>query len=181
MKRLSKYLSNTRDQAKRVSCQIQEGFSVVEIILAAALFLIFSGGAVFVVLQGFDANRTGSEQVVANSYAAEGIEAVRSIGDESYTNVATTSGWITGVGATGGVSSIWYFKGNGTSDLFGKYTRKITISTVQRNSNGDIVTSGTVDPNTMQVISTVSWNVTPARSDQVSQATYLTNWQQPAL
>src|SRR5258708_5508033 len=88
------------------------GFSVVEVILAAAIFLIFSSGSIAVVLQGFDANRTGAEVTIANQYAAEGIEAVRSIRDQSYTNIITPM--TTGIRRNG--SNVWYFLGNGTNN-----------------------------------------------------------------
>ena len=35
------------------------GFSVIEVMIAAAVFIIFASGSVAVVLQGFDFNRTG--------------------------------------------------------------------------------------------------------------------------
>lgn len=158
------------------------GFSVVEIILAAAIFLLFSSAAVFVTLQGFDANRTGNEKTIANEYASEGIEAARSIRDQSYSNLVDTNGGTAGVVQTGG---LWTF--GGTSNTFGKYTRTITVTDVYRDSpdsSGNIVdhtacSCGTIDANTKKVTSTVIWNVTPARQDTVSQSVYLTNWQAP--
>jgi|SRR5579872_6270737 len=154
----------------------QKGFSVVEIILASALFLIFSGASIIVVLQGFDADRTATDAIVANEYAIEGIEAVRSIRDQSsgYSNLAAK----TGANGVAPVSSVWAFSGG--SNQFGPngmYTRVITISTVNRDGSGNIVSSGgSTDPNTMKVTSTVTWNVSPTRHDSVVQTTYLTNW-----
>jgi hypothetical protein len=161
---------------------IQSGFSVVEIILASALFLIFSGGSIVVVLQGFDANRTGTEVVVANQYAIEGIEAVRSIRNQSYANlVASGSAGLTRVAS--GPAFVWTF--SGTNNKFGpnnKYTRVISISSVNRDASGNIVSSGgSLDPNTMKATSTVTWNVTPTRHDTVVQTSYFTNWRAPAI
>jgi len=152
----------------------QKGFSVIEIILAAALFLIFSGGAIIVVLQGFDANRTATEMIVANQYAIEGLEAVRSIGDQSYSNLTLSSG----TGLVRSASNTWTF--SGTNNQFGpnnKYTRVITITAVNRDASGNIVSSGgTLDANTKKITATVTWTHTSARIDSVVQTTYLTNW-----
>lgn len=164
---------------KRVRFINQSGFSVVEIILASALFLIFSGAAITVVLQGFDLNRTSTETIVANEFAIEGIEAVRSISNQSYSNLVATAG----TGLTRSVSNTWAF--SGANNVFGPnnmYTRVITISAVSRDANGNIVSSGgTVDANTMKVTSTVTWNHSPTRVDKVTQTTYLTNWRVPAI
>ena len=159
----------------------QSGFSVVEIILACALFMIFSGASIVVVLQGFDANRTATEMIIANQYASEGIEAVRSIRNQSYANLVATSG----TGLARGASNTWTFSGTSNTNTFspvGKYSRVIVISSVSRDASGNIVSSGgTVDPNTMRVRATVTWSHTPTRVDSVIQTTYLTNWGVPAL
>src|ERR1700722_347404 len=149
----------------------QRGFLALEAILAAAFFVIFSSGAIAILLQGFDANRLGSEETIANQYASEGIEATRSIKNQAYSNLIDT----TGTGASRSASNVWIFIG--TNNTFGMYTRVITISDVQRDSSGNIVASGgSFDPNTKKVTSTVSWNVSPTRNDSVVLTTYLTNW-----
>ena len=132
----------------------QRGFSVIEVLLAAALFAIFSTGIIGVVLQGFDANRLGSEQTIANQYASEGIEAARSIKNQTYTNLVNSAG--SGIGRNG--SGVWAFAG--ANNVLSKYTRVLTVADVQRDLSGNIVSSGgTTDPNTKKVTSTVSWNV----------------------
>lgn len=147
------------------------GFLALEAILAAALFVIFSSGAIAILLQGFDANRLGSEETIANQYASEGIEATRSIKNQAYSNLIDT----TGTGASRSASNVWSF--SGTNNTFSKYTRVITISDVLRDSNGNIVASGgSFDPNTKKVTSTVSWNESPTRNDSVVLTSYLTNW-----
>lgn len=149
----------------------QKGFSVIEIILAAAIFLIFSGGTIFVILQGYSSNQLGEEETIANQYASEGLEAVRSIKNQSFTNLLAT----TSAGLTRSGSNVWTF--NGLSNVFGKYTRSISVSAVQRDGSGNIVASGgSADPDTKKVSSTVSWNAGPTRNNSISLITYLTNW-----
>lgn len=155
--------------------KLQKGFSLVEIILAVAVFFIFTSSAVAIVLQGLDANRLGKEQVIATEYAVEGLEAVRSIKNQSFSAlIASTS-----AGIARSLAGTWIF--SGTSNTFDKYTRVLTISTVQRDVSGNIVASGgTVDSNTMKITSTVSWSFNGVRNESVILSTYLTNWRAAA-
>ncbi len=150
------------------------GFSVIEIIFTAAVFLIFSSGVIFVILQGFDANRTGSEETIANQYASEGIEAVRSIRNQAYEKLINTAS----IGLTRSPENLWTL--SGANNTFNKYTRVISIADVRRDGSGNIVASGgTVDPNSKKITSTVSWKASPTRNSSVVLITYLTNWRLP--
>lgn len=154
----------------------KQGFSLIEIILAIAVFVIFSSGAVAVILQGISANRLGKEQTIATEYAAEGLEAIRSIKNQSFSSLISTPS----AGVTRSLAGTWIF--SGTSNTFdGRYTRTIAIADVYRDGSGNIVGSGgTLDSNTKKITSTVTWNFAPARSDSVILSTYLTNWRASA-
>ncbi|HCM52727.1 TPA: hypothetical protein DIS57_02120 [Candidatus Wolfebacteria bacterium] len=154
----------------------QRGLSVLEAILASALFVLIATAVVTLLLQGLGSNRLSNEQTIANQYAAEGIEAVRNIRNRSsYAALATTTG--IGVDASSGVWTL-----GGTDTLFDKYTRVITIADVYRDTDGNIVLSGGVfDPNTKKVISTVRWNVSLSRSYSIVLIAYLTNWRAPIV
>lgn len=150
---------------------LEKGFSIIEVILAAALFMILATGAIVVILQGLDSNRLGEEQSVANQYASEGIEAARSIKNQNFINLVDSAG--TGITQSG---SVWTFSGS-NNVLNGKYTRVLTVSDVNRDDSGNIVASGgTQDPLTKKITSTVSWNFTPTRSNSIVLTSYLTNW-----
>ena len=131
------------------------GFSVVEVMLAVGLFMIFASGMVTVVLRGMDNNRVSGEQEIANQFASEGLEMARSIRNQNYLGLV-----------------------NGTTNSsYDKYSRTVVVSDVQRDGGGNIVASGgTVDPNTKRMVSTVSWNVNTARANSVVLTTYLTDW-----
>ncbi|OGH16612.1 MAG: hypothetical protein A3C97_02575 [Candidatus Levybacteria bacterium RIFCSPHIGHO2_02_FULL_37_11] len=158
----------------------KNGFSVIEVILAAALFMIIATGSITVILQGLDSNRLGEEQTVANQYATEGMEAVRSIKNQNFANLVNSAG--TGVAQSGGV---WIFSGTNNTNTFnpvGKYTRAIKVESVYRDAvppAGNIVTSGTLDPDTKKITSTVSWNFTPSRANSVQLISYLSDWRKP--
>lgn len=149
----------------------KKGFSAVEVILAAALFMIIATGAVIVVVQGLDSNRLGEEQTVATQYASEGIEATRSIQNQNFASLVNSAG--TGISRVG---NVWAFS-ESNNILSSKYTRVLTVSDVQRDGSGNIVTNGGIlDPLTKKVTSTVTWNFTPTRNSSVALSTYLTNW-----
>jgi prepilin-type N-terminal cleavage/methylation domain-containing protein len=150
----------------------QSGFSIVEIIIAVAIFLIFASGSVGVVLQAFQSNRLSSEYTVANQFASEGLEAVRSIKNQTYCNIMNMNS--TGIDRS--TSNVWEITGEGTNDVLDKYTRTIKVESVDR-LNGDIVSSGgTNDSDTKKITSSVSWNHTSARPESIDLVTYLTNW-----
>lgn len=156
----------------------KKGFSLVEVILAAFIFTVFASGAIIAVISGHQANRLGEEETLANQYASEGIEAVRSIKNQNFTNLVNSAG--TGLAR---VSGVWTF--SGSNNQFGpnnKYSRVISVADVQRDVNGNIVTSGgTVDSLTKKIVSTVSWSASAARANSVVLTTYLTNWRKAII
>lgn len=60
------------------------------------------------------------------------------------------------------------------SETVGDFTRQIVISDVYRDSSGNIVSSGTVDPSTKKVIITISWSQPHASS--ISSTLYLSRY-----
>lgn len=146
------------------------GFSLVELLLAGALFTLFAWGAVAVLFSGLAADRLGEETTSAANYAREGVEAVRAIKTENFDDLGVTD-------AVGLVSENGFWKLDGSGDQWGKYARVIRIETVKRDSEGKIDENGDIDPDTRQITVIVRWNVTPAREDSVVLETYLTRWQ----
>jgi len=144
----------------------KNGFSLVEIVLAIAIFMIL---AVVGITTSFSVNKLSSEQLFADLYAQEGIEAIRSIKNRGWSNLA--------VGTYGLSSStgVWAFSGN--EDSRDKYTRQIIVSGVQRDVNGNIVASGgVIDVDTLKIDSEVNWNFSGPRNDTVKHSTFLTNF-----
>src|SRR5687768_60726 len=91
----------------------QQGFSVLEVMLAVALFTIFVSGASAIIIRGYNSNRLGEEYAVATQFASEGIEAVKSIKNRDYSNLANSAG--TGVDRDG-TGGYWIF--GGANDTF---------------------------------------------------------------
>lgn len=148
----------------------QSGFSLIELLLAGAVFAVFAAGIVEVLFFGLEADRLGEETTIATEYASASIEALRSIKAKNFDDLSVTSA--TGIARAGGN---WIL--SGSDNTFGKYTRVISIEEVKRDGNGDIdENSGDTDSDTKKAIVTASWNVTPSRLDSVVLETFLTRW-----
>ena len=149
----------------------QRGFSLIELLLAGALFSVAAWGMAEVLMSALAANRLSEETAIAALYAEEGVEAVRSIRAQSFDALVDTES--SGVAVSG---DTWEFAGS--EDTHGKYRRIIAVSEVRRDGGGAIVESGgDVDVDTRKVTVTVLWDVTPTRQNSVILETYLTRWQ----
>ena len=154
-----------------VTCELmKKGQSVIEIIIAIAIFMIIAGSTVVSIVGSLSISRLAEEESQATYIASEGIEAVYSIRNKDWESLADGS---YGLDATSGE---WVFAGTSDIDPSGKFTRQISISSVQRDINQDINT-GVTDTETKQVVSLVSWDFTSARTNSVEMTAYVTNWQ----
>ncbi|MGB8815842.1 MAG: type II secretion system protein [Minisyncoccia bacterium] len=138
--------------------KLKKGNSLLEILLAIA---IFTAGSIVVALLVINAGitmRYAEESSKALLYAKEGIEAMKSIRDQSFSNLVGENVGNHGVSI---IDGRWSFSGSSTLEE-NHYTRIISIST----------TTAT----TSKVTSTVSWNFTETKVNQVQLITYLTNW-----
>src|SRR5258708_34140300 len=152
------------------------GFSLIEVILAAAIFVTFATGAIVALVSAYNTNRLGSEVTIANQFNAQGLEAVRSIKNQSWSTFATKAD--TGNTGVDMLGTVWAF--NGTSNTLPadtRFSRAMSITSVQRDGSGNVVASGgTNDPNTKKVTATTSWNFSSVRSESAVFSDYLTNW-----
>lgn len=153
------------------------GFGIVEMLLAMGIFLILVlGGSIFLT-QGFNINRLADQETQATYYAAEGLEAVRSIANQSWPSLEvgnTTCGGTLQRGVTVPTTT-WSWSGSPqTRDIF---SRTITLSNVCRDGSGNISNGGTVyDANLKKITSTVNWSFSPTRNNTISVSNYLSNF-----
>lgn len=151
----------------------KKGIGLVEILIVIAViaigflaiisFLIFSRGITFQV----------ARNTRATTLAEEGIEAVRALRDEGWSNVSTAGTYYPVVEA-----DKWVLKTIDPGPIDNLYTRTVVIEDVTRNpSTGDIDPSGAGSPddNTKKLTVTVSW---PERggTKQVVLTTYIGNF-----
>jgi len=147
-----------------------QAFSLIEVIVALGIFAILAAGVFSVVTSSYRNFYGTGDKHSLTVFAQEGIEAVRSIRDNSWQDIETVSG----AGSKGLVkAAAGYWQFDTTADSLGVLSRTIVVTDVERNANDEIVASGgTVDPNTKKVTVTVTG---PGIDDYVL-TTYLTNW-----
>jgi len=132
-----------------------EGQSLLELIIAIGIFVVVVSGLIFFVLDSYISGRLASEMTKANFLAEEGLEAARSIRDNSWADLTFGDhGLIISEGK-------WQFSGQ-SETIDGKFARVIAIKEI--------------DSDRKKIISKVSWQFTEARPKEVKLITYLTNW-----
>ena len=147
----------------------QSGATIVEVMVAIALTGIFLPVLATALVAAHAGKATSIQQIQAQSLVREASDAVRSIRENGWTNVATDGTYHPVISG-----SAWTLSAG--SEVINGLTRQVVISTPQRNAAGVIVGSGgTNDPSTKHVVVTVSW--TSPTSGSLTADTYLTRWQ----
>lgn len=132
----------------------QKAFSLVEVLLAVAAFSLVVTGLTGMYMYGRESSNLSGNRLRATLLAEEAQEVVRNIRDQNFTNLID--------GTYGLVFSGNQWTLSGTRDITGVYTRQIVISTV--------------DGNTKEVSTNVTWQQNLQRTGDVSLTTRLTNW-----
>jgi Tfp pilus assembly protein PilV len=147
----------------------QTGSTLVEVLVAIALTGILLPALATALISSNSSRPTATQQLNATSLLQQITEATRTVRDNGWSNVAINGTYHPVVSGT-----TWTLTGGaGTS---GNFTDQVVISDVQRDSSGNIVTSGgMVDPSTKLAVVSVSWT-TPTNSG-VSSDVYLSRWQ----
>ncbi len=150
----------------------QRGQSILEVIVAMAIFALIGAAMVAMVVGSFIALTQGGEQTQAEALAQEGIEAVRSIRDGAWNEIIYSQSAVTTS------SSQWIFSGEGTDETIGQYSRTITFSNVCRDGSNDITTcpGSYTDVHSKQAAVSVSWETREGITNTVQRIAYLTNW-----
>lgn len=145
---------------------------MVEVVIAAAIILVAVVTLLGVHNLYLKVALSSGNAAKAAYLAEEGIEAVRYLRDSSWSaNIASLSlGVPYGVVFSGG-----NWATTTTNIYVENFQRTLVFSSVSRDSSGDIVSSGgTLDPDTLLLVSSVSWPSSGATTTQ-SISTYLTN------
>lgn len=154
---------------------LQTGYSLVELLVAIGIF----GVLVTTLFTGFIATREGKPQQEQRMRAAglyqETIEALRIIREEAWDNISTNGTYYPQKTATSwalvsGIETI--------TQPNSQFTRSIVIADVNRDANGNVVSSGgTLDPSTKAVTITVTWDqpLVTTLSNTIYMTRYLDN------
>lgn len=144
---------------KRGCSNTKKGFSLVEAMLAISVFGLLVTVLSGVLIYGQRSSRSGSDRQKATFLAEEGLEAVRNIRDEDFSNL------VDGQYGLAVSSGRWVL--SGTSDEVRNYTRVINISTV--------------DENRKKVTAQVAWEEDSGVTRRAELSTYLSNWQKEVV
>lgn len=149
-----------------------KGQSILEVILAVAIFGLIASSLMALVTGGFTAMIQGGEQTEAELLAQEAIEGVRSIRDAAWNNLIYVT---SSIGRSG---NRWIFSSENTTETIGKFTRNISFAPVCRDVSNNFTNcpGSYTDIQSKKVTVTVTWNTTKGETNQVQQSTYLTNW-----
>lgn len=139
---------------QKVRSHINSGFSLVEILVAASVFLVFvSAIATIAVSSGRQAKNAVNKERAA-ALAEEAIEASRNLRDADFANL------VDGTHGLNTLNGVWNY--SGLNDASGIFTRSLTISSVNENQKKiDVV---------------VSWSDPMSDTNAVTSSTYLTDW-----
>lgn len=152
---------------------LKAGISVVEVVVAIGIFLIISVGAVMLFIGVYFSSLHEAEKLQADMYMKQTFEAVRSIRDYNFSNLAN--------GTYGLSRAAGYWAFSGSSDTNGQFTRNVVVSSVQRDASCAIVASGgTVDANSKKITATISWDYEAGNSTSISSTEYMNNWTNPS-
>ena len=150
----------------------QKGQSLLEIIVALAIFALVGSLMAPFIVKSFVGLERGGEQTQAEALAQEGIEAVRSIRDNAWNEIFyNQSATVVGSGK-------WTLNGEGTTEEIGQFTRVITFDNVCRDTLHEIVScpGNYTDVHSKKITVTVDWEPMIGVTNFVQQTTYLTNW-----
>ena len=148
-----------------------DGFGVIEIIVVVAMIITALFGFLQTEIVALRLLHTEQENLEASVLAEEGLEAVRSVRDESWTNnitpLANDTLYYPVI-----QNGKWKLDASAHGNTNNKYVRTITFKKVYRDSNDDIASSGTEDTKTRKIISKITWG-----TKTVQLSTYITDFQ----
>lgn len=135
------------------------GQLLTEILIAIGIFALISATIIFLVIDAYLTNRTAKEKTIAVFLAKEGIEAVRSIRENSWQDL------LSGQHGLAISENHWIFQGteDDLSQYFKEGKRRIIIEDI--------------GPDEKKITSRVNWKISENRTQEVVLVTYLTNWQ----
>lgn len=137
--------------------RLQSGQTVVEVLMAIALSAIMLPALATALVASREGRAQEAERLQATALARQADEAVRSVREKGWTNISSlTAGSPYRPAIDTSPANSWELVAG--AETIGTFTRQVVATDVQRNSSGQIVTSGgTVDSSTRKITITVSW------------------------
>ncbi len=145
------------------------GQSLVEVMIAVALFAVLGTGILGVTISAVQGSKEAAELVSAAALQQEGMTAVRSIRNRDFDEFIN--------GTYGTTTTNGYYELFGASDslLGGKFVRSITVADVYRTGGltGDIAGSGTLDAASKKITLSTVWTTLSGKIQTISSDFYV--------
>jgi hypothetical protein len=147
------------------------GQSVVEIVVALAIFVFLVAALGSLLLGGFSSLERSTRLIQARALGQEGVEAVRAIRNRDWNELVYGR---SGVEVSGGR---WIFSGEGTTEEIGRFTRTIDFEPVYRDADGQLAEAGEPgaarDASSTKVTVGISWEIGPGVNGTENRTAYL--------
>jgi len=151
----------------------QKGIGMIEVIICLTIIAISFWTFLELAKYNLKIQEQTQAKMEAMTLAAETIEAVRSIRDEDWSNLASLS---LGTRYYPVISANkWTLTSINPGSINGIYDRWVVLEKVYRDGNDDISSSGTEDIQTKKITALVEW-IDRGQTEQINLTTYLTNW-----
>lgn len=147
------------------------GSLLLEAIIATAIAATFGVAILQLALLSVESSVKIEARGDANFAAQQGIEALQSMNFADLSNI--TNGKVSFASERFSISS-------GTESLWNSMVRAITVADVYRDAACEVVTTGgTIDPDSKELVSTVTWVDNSGRNQSVSYRRHRTNYEDP--
>lgn len=153
--------------------QEQKGFGIIEIVICISILVITFWSFTGIAQYCLKIQEQSKTKIQAMNLAAETIESVRSIRNESWDNISSLlleTKYYPVIS-----ENKWTLTLNNPGLISGTYDRSVTLERVYRDANDNISESGTEDDQTKKITALVEWN-DRGQTKQINLSTYLTNW-----
>lgn len=152
---------------------LQKGIGMIEVIVCLTIIAISFWTFLELAKYNLMIQKQTQAKMEAMTLATETIEAVRSIRDENWNNLASLSletRYYPVISA-----NKWTLASINPGSVNGIYDRWVVLEKVYRDANDDISPSGTEDIQTKKITALVEW-IDHGQTEQINLTTYLTNW-----
>lgn len=154
--------------------QKQKGIGIIEIIICLSIITIAFWGFLELNKYNLKIQEQSQGKTEALNLAEESIEAVRSIRNKNWNDLAILTSDTNYYPVLSGNS--WTLNAINPGLINNKYNRWVVLEKVYRDSNSNIVSSGgTEDLKTKKITSFVEWT-SHGQTNQVNLVIYLTKW-----
>ena len=153
--------------------QQQKGIGMIEVIVCLTIIVISFWGFLELISYNLKIQERNKAKIEATNLAVETIEAIRSIRDEDWNNLASLSLETRYYPVVSG--NKWILTLTNPGPINGIYDCWVVLEKVYRDINDDISPSGIEDPETKKATAFIEWN-DRGQIKQFNLTSYLTNW-----